>query len=227
MKLTGKFLLSSGLFCFLLLSSTFLGIEKEANSETITSYYETSTFLPSPSYVTRGAIEISQDSEFNVTNGVSSGTGTMLDPYIIENWNITVISGSGIFIHDTSAHFIIRNCWIDAGEGNSAPDYDGSIYIKNIADGTAKIENNVCSHSRVGIFLRLSNNNTLTDNTCINNVDGFFLWESNNNTVVRNECYSNTGAGISLYLSNSNSFVDNICNLNSNAGMYFYASHDN
>ena len=45
-------------------------------------------------------IEISSNSEFNSSNGVVSGSGTDLDPYIIEGWNITTSSSDGINIHE-------------------------------------------------------------------------------------------------------------------------------
>ena len=72
-------------------------------------------------------IEIGSDGEFTLANGVSSGTGTALDPFIIEGWSIIVATGHGIYIHDTLAHFIVRDCFIDAGTGLNYPDYDSSI----------------------------------------------------------------------------------------------------
>lgn len=52
----------------------------------------------------RANILIAGDKEFTAANGVRSGSGTPSDPYVISGWIV-----STIHIHDTSAHFVIRN----------------------------------------------------------------------------------------------------------------------
>ena len=111
MKYITKYLLL-GCLSFVLLSSSVLGLARE-NSNEITTLNETSSFLPALSYTDHAAIEITSDEEFTLANGVSSGTGTENNPYIIEGWNITVATGYGITIVDTSSHFVIRNCFVD------------------------------------------------------------------------------------------------------------------
>ena len=156
------FLILSTLF-FLLLSASTVGIAKENELLTSDNFGETTS--PSFSYVTHVPIEITQDSEFDVAHGISSGTVTVLDPFILEGLNISTTSGHGISISDTTKHFIIRNCWVDAGN-----DYSNTgIYLDGIGVGTAIIEENTCLNSYYGIQLVFSSNNSLTSNNCSNN----------------------------------------------------------
>ena len=108
MKFNRKYLLLNCTLFFLLLSSTIVGMAKENETKTIT----TSSFLPALSYTDHSAIEITSDADFETSDGVTSGTGTEIDPYIIEGWNITVSTGNAITILDTSAFFIVRNNWV-------------------------------------------------------------------------------------------------------------------
>lgn len=57
----------------------------------------------------RDSIRIFSDSEFTPAEGVRSGTGTVTDPYIIEDWFIITGSWDGIHIESTLAYFVIRN----------------------------------------------------------------------------------------------------------------------
>ena len=80
-------------------------------------------FLPTRSLTNHSPIMIEQDSEFTSANGVTYGTGTEGDPYIISNWRIDgSTTDYGISISNTSSHFIIQNCTIhgaDNGNGNA------------------------------------------------------------------------------------------------------------
>ncbi len=76
-------------------------------------------------------IEIYDDSHFNSTNGVVSGTGTASDPYIIEGWLINVTDKHGIYIRYTTKHFVIRNVTIQELE---SPNYQ-PIYLQDVEWG--------------------------------------------------------------------------------------------
>ncbi|MCK5585930.1 hypothetical protein KAJ02_07645, partial [Candidatus Bipolaricaulota bacterium] len=57
----------------------------------------------------REPIYIYGNAGFTYNNGVSSGSGTQYDPFIIEGWHIIASGASfGINIENTSAHFVIR-----------------------------------------------------------------------------------------------------------------------
>lgn len=59
-------------------------------------------------------ISILGDSDFTAANGVTGGSGTASDPYIIEGWDVSSPGGSGraVAIHQTKASFIIRNVYV-------------------------------------------------------------------------------------------------------------------
>ncbi|MHA1687073.1 MAG: right-handed parallel beta-helix repeat-containing protein, partial [Candidatus Heimdallarchaeaceae archaeon] len=136
------------------------------------------------------AIEISSDANFSAF----PGSGTANDPYIIEGYHITTNADYGIYIHDTTKYFIIRNCHINAEEIG--------IYIYNVADGTTKIINNTVINSiGRGIYLNSSGYSTVANNTVTdNNQYGIYLEDSSSSTVVNNTVTDNT---YGIYLKDS------------------------
>ncbi len=60
------------------------------------------------------SIFIDGDNAFNSTNGVVSGNGTELNPYIIMNLNSTSYDNYILKIFNTTKYFIIQNCTFDA-----------------------------------------------------------------------------------------------------------------
>ncbi|UCF12046.1 MAG: right-handed parallel beta-helix repeat-containing protein [Thermoplasmatales archaeon] len=71
-------------------------------------------------YTPHDPIRIDGDGDFTPENGVVGGNGTINDPYIIEGWEIVAQppSGTAIKVVQTSAYFIIQNCYLESG---SAP----------------------------------------------------------------------------------------------------------
>ena len=63
-------------------------------------------------------IHIDGNLGFNETNGVSSGDGSISNPYIIENWDIDASVSHGIYIENTNVYFVIKNCVIHDGKDN-------------------------------------------------------------------------------------------------------------
>jgi parallel beta-helix repeat protein len=169
------------------------------------------------------AIEISSDVE--LANISTSGNGSPNNPYIIENWTIQTSEGHAIHIQDTSAYFVIRNCWVET-------DYNGNgIYIANVSKGTFLLENNSCVNNWNGISIyycessKVINNSCfqnyrgikiydaqlslLANNTVSNNSNGIQLSESSNNSVIRNIVYNNSEGGIILTYSTNNTILEN------------------
>ncbi|MEM4293974.1 MAG: NosD domain-containing protein, partial [Thermoplasmata archaeon] len=165
-------------------------------------------------------IHINGDDQFTPENGVKSGLGTQSEPYIIEGWNIDAQGDSyGIWIENTTAYFVIKDCNVwNAADGTNAP-YGAGIALNNVRNG--RIENSVCSNSKVGIYLYgSSQTNVLTGNYVYNNEIGICLEESDSNTLTNNNASSNTNYGIYLYSSNSNTITYNwICD-NTYYGVY-------
>ena len=205
--------------------------------------------LPPPS-----PIHIVGNDNFTSANGVTSGSGTASDPYIIENWDISAESTNGIWIEDTTAHFVIKNCYVcdgwDAG-------FNG-IFLKNVMNGV--VDNNTCENNYAGIYLSSSNNNLISGNTFIN--DGLLVRDSYQNTVenntvngrplvylegesdqvigdagqvilvrceniaVKNLNLSNVGIGVELVETDNSKVMNNIVGNNS-AGIGLYSSDNN
>jgi len=157
---------------------------------------------------------------FTPANGVTSGSGTENDPYIIENWDISAENANGIGIRNTTVYFIIRNCVAENG-GSS---YYG-IYFDNVQNG--RVENCTCSNNRYGIYLYLgSSHNTLTNNTCVNNITAAInLWFSSINNLSNNTC-SNSYYGIRMDSSSHNTLANNTCVNNGGNGIFLLSSSD-
>src|SRR5271157_4769099 len=89
-------------------------------------------------------IRITGNGEFTSFNGVVSGSGQASDPFIIANWSINAATwgeGACINIADTTAYFIIKNCFLnDTSNGYYE---DAGVYLDNVVNGV--VENNTCS----------------------------------------------------------------------------------
>jgi parallel beta-helix repeat protein len=184
------------------------------------------------------SIYINGNDNFTLANGVTSGSGTENDPYIIENWAIGASINNQIEISSTSAYFIIRNCLVENGLGihfhnatnggidNIAVNNDFGIYLYQSDD--AVISNNIVKDSSsYGIALGYSNNATISNNTVSNNhaSDGIELNYSNNATIDNNTVSNNSSDGIFLFYSN-NATIDNNTVSNNSAGISPVASNN-
>jgi parallel beta-helix repeat protein len=81
---------------------------------------------PSPGYVARAPIHIESDLDCTSENGVVSGDGSSVSPYVIEGWEIDVSHyvdpdlPGGIVVRNVSAQFIIRDCYVHDSDNVSA-----------------------------------------------------------------------------------------------------------
>jgi len=196
-------------------------------------------------YETHGSIYIVGDENFIPAKGVNGGgNGTASSPYIIENWAIDASTAHGIWIKNTAAYFIIRNCLIE----NGGDIYYG-IYLENVVNGRVEscifrnnydgihlsyssytsISHNTCENSHDdGIHISDSSYNSVSHNTCENsNSDGIQLSYSSNNTIENNTCVNNNSSGIYLSFNSSNNTLDNNFCVNSIYGIYLSRSDNN
>jgi parallel beta-helix repeat protein len=156
------------------------------NSEIIShssDHFQNDLSKPALSYTPRGPIYISGDGQFSSANGVTSGTGTEIDPFIIEGWNITTF-GVAVDIKATNQYFIIRNCWIHS--------YDNfGIKLGNACQNGTIANNSLISGYTYSIFSSYAKNIKIVNNTINATDNGILLWGSNittaNNTI--NEGY--------------------------------------
>jgi parallel beta-helix repeat protein len=178
----------------MLLTAPLLGFARNNETDSITlSFNEISSAL-ALSYVDSPAISINSDSEFDADHGVSAGTGTELDPYIIDGLNISVETGNAIEIYDTTAYFIISNCKLRGGSEFS-PNYYSAIAL-DVADGTAKIISNLCRYTYIGINVGESNNVLVINNSILYNpYMGIFCGDTSRSNDIHHNTFSGNGGG--------------------------------
>ncbi|NHJ87665.1 MAG: hypothetical protein FK734_19545 [Asgard group archaeon] len=152
-------------------------------------------------------IVITRNDDFlNITD---LGSGTIDDPFIIQNRKITTTLEYGILIQDTSVFFIIRNCYVSAKIAclnivNAAPNtaivedcffYDNDFYGMAIliCPGII-IRNNEMADVHDGIGVGSSDNCLITDNVCINTYFDITIAQSEDAIIQNN--YIDNGNGI-------------------------------
>jgi len=147
----------------------------------------------------------------------SSGTGTSGDPYIIKD---LIINGGGspnfgIYIEQTTAYFILRNC--------TAFNSEQAITLDTVVNG--KIENCTARNSNYGIIVQNSQNCLLYNNTVHSiSKNGIYLYGSDRINVSRNFIHDTSWSGISVYTGKFNRLSHNML---SNAGDAIYMDHSN
>ncbi|UCE37379.1 MAG: right-handed parallel beta-helix repeat-containing protein [Thermoplasmata archaeon] len=198
-------------------------------------------------------LRIDNDTDFADTAAFFGwiGDGSSSNPYIIEGLTIDAGGlGYGIYIGNTTANFIIRNCSIENSNGNSNQFFRNSgIYLFNVTNGILDnneikacdgnginieyskdivVTNNTCRYNNwSGIYTGYYSNITISNNTCnFNNWSGVYLWSTNDSFVINNTCLNNSD-GITLEYSDNNLIADNVLNNNSWEGIYADNSHLN
>ena len=146
-----------------------------------------------------GPVHINGDGQFDTDDSVVSGDGSEGDPYIIENWRINASTGHGIWIENTNAHFIIRNCKIFNGTYG--------IYLKTAKNGV--VSNNLLIKDGIGIYLYSSSQNTFLNNTLNNSGTGIYIYLGSNDNIFENNDVLNGSAGISILASSNATFHNN------------------
>jgi parallel beta-helix repeat protein len=161
--------------------------------------------MPKSYLIQSDPIHINNDSGFSTF----PGSGTELEPYLIENLNITSNTHvCGINISDTNRFFVIRNCVIKVKQVG--------IWLSWIAQGSADIINNtIIGHSTHGIDIwgapaTLIENNTIT----ANGLNGINCIDSESVRIVNNILSNNGDNGASVRFSNYVFITDNYCERN-------------
>ncbi len=178
-----------------------------------------------------------------------SGSGTLKDPYVIENVIIDgQNSGSCITIRNSRAYFIIRNCTLYNSGGRSFFSWGAGIKLVNTKNGWL-FNNTSNANNGDGILEICGYNNNFSKNTINYNLyHGIRSWWSDNNNFLENEIRFNeiNGIyfsfsdfhkidknaidynlyGISFIVSNNNSIVSNYI-VGNNVSIYQFMSRGN
>ena len=114
-------------------------------------------------YASRPSILIIGNSQFTRTNGVTGGSGTRSDPFLISDLSIVAAYGqAAITIESTTAYFSIRHVQLL----NAQP----GIYLTGVANGA--IENSTLMNSQFGIRIESSANIIISGNNISGSYDG-------------------------------------------------------
>jgi len=134
--------------------------------------------VASRDYVPRKEIKIFGNANFTAANGVTGGSGTEVDPYLIENWSIQPNTGHGIFISGASASFIIRNVSVHDGKYSAS-----GIRLSRVENGA--IENCTVENNSVNIHISTCSKIRIANNDIVSQ------YSKNNNYVKGITVYSN------------------------------------
>ncbi len=108
-----------------------------------------------------GPIVIDGDAAFMPTNGVTRGSGSPTDPFVIEGWEIDASSATGIAVRNTRASLVIRDIRVQ-GAGTFGND---GVRLENVANG--RIQNVSITNVYRGIFAARSTNVTIDRSSVI------------------------------------------------------------
>ncbi len=98
------------------------------------------------------------DSEFLTCTAVSGGSGTESDPYVISALEIYGSATTGVWIEDTTAHFVIRDVHINSTQDGSR--MSPAIQLENVSNAT--IQGSLINATFYGIVVIDSDNVTIS-----------------------------------------------------------------
>jgi len=179
-----------------------------------------SSIEPTSAYIVIEQIIIRNDQDLDSYG--FPGNGSKVNPYLIENYDILPypLNPHGIWIRNTTKHFIIQNCYLDTKYG---------VVIDRVANNTATIVNNLClphnsGYNYEGILIISTNFVTIQDNYCEGKSYGIALSNSTGTQISNNTC-NFCSTGIKIDLSTNITLIDNSCNGNS-CGYKFFDTFD-
>ena len=177
------------------------------------------TYIESPAILVlpeiRGPILITADDEFTPENGVTGGSGTVDDPYMIEGWYIADW-GNLIEISGTTAYFVISNVELN---GMGGMDTHG-IHLVNLTNGA--VQNADIYMTYYGIYVAGSTNVMVCDSYLISNYFGVLFY--NDFGCSAEGCYvQNYWGGIEAHQSAMITVTDNYV-IYHDYGIYFAGS---
>ena len=133
------------------------------------------------------------------------GSGTLGDPYIIEDETFMYSSGAGepLRVFNSRKHFIVRNCTIT----NSHPSLAG-IHLYNVTNGQI-LNNNIVFNGYGIVYIDVNNTFISNNNISIYSDDGvLLLGDSDNNIVTGNTINGNGGNyGIDIDIDADNNLI--------------------
>lgn len=170
------------------------------------------TLKNASAYVIHNPITIYGNADFTSANGVTGGSGTSIDPYIIEGWEIDGSSSiSAIEIINTDAYFIIRNVNLHS-----------SLFFGIMCDMCINgiIEDSTIKDNIVGLWLENCSNFDLSNNIVSDNEFGPAVYYCNSVTLTSNQILRNTYTGIYIEATTNAIISNNDIKINYLDGIY-------
>jgi len=138
------------------------------------------TLVNTLSLTVRDWIFIDGDNDFTLAHGVTDGSGSPSDPYMIEGWNIDAATAEGFYaagisIINTNSYFIVRDCYIHGGL---------AVLLWHCANGI--LSNITCASDSGGMLLDHATSIVIADSTFEPYSGGISLWVSDSNTFSDN-----------------------------------------
>jgi len=150
--------------------------------------------------VPHNPISINGNGGFSYPDPVNGGgSGTENDPYIIENWDISAENAHGIEIRNTTAHFVIRNCYSHGNRGHMG------IFLDNVING--QIDNVTTENNGAGIRLRYSSNNNIMNSILLDDNLNIELVSNSSNNIINNCTFYVYGGGIGIFSGSDNNHI--------------------
>ena len=176
-------------------------------------------FTPAPSeYLPHDPILIVGDADFTSENGVTSGSGTASDPFVIAGWDIDASTAIGVDIRSTTAYYTLRDMRIHSGT-SAGPYYFEGIRIESASNG--RVERIETYGNSMDLSIRYSSNMVIADNEFTNEFSGVVSLLSCNFIEIYNNTLNTHAIGIAVqYTSN----VYAVTNTFSSGGFTFYGS---
>ncbi|MBD3186145.1 hypothetical protein GF325_04895, partial [Candidatus Bathyarchaeota archaeon] len=146
---------------------------------------DSSVLLGANTHIDRFGITVSVNDDLRYYS--TRGSGTELDPFIIEdyNFNCTGMARHGVWITGTDAYFSLENCTILSTD----PGYSG-IFLENT--NHAHIISCNSSYNGRGVHFRNVNSSTIVGNEINHNIDqGILLNDSHDNNITLNNLLFN------------------------------------
>ncbi|MGY5862472.1 MAG: NosD domain-containing protein [Candidatus Thorarchaeota archaeon] len=163
-----------------------------------------SSSVRAPAYEPHEPIEIISDLDF--TEQGWPGHGIESDPYVIEDYEIRG-QYSCIFISNTSAYFVISNCFLMLGgpQGNGP-----AVLCHNVTHGT--VQNCVTVDKNLGMFLMNCSHFVIANNTVVRNFGALFgIYVLNSySCTVTNNIITDAGSGLRIHASEDCTVDDNV-----------------
>jgi parallel beta-helix repeat protein len=187
-------------------------------------------------YLAHAPIIINGDAQFTTANGVTGGTGSVSNPYLIEGWSISASPSAGVVVGNTSLHFVLRHLNIQGG-----PDSVG-VFLLNVTNGAvercsitanmvgigviactgALVQNNALDNDELGIAVMGSNATLVLNNAVQGSYIGVNLAETNGSLISGNSISKSSWVGLNFDYWSTNETASNNFLEGNYGGLYMY-----